>query len=148
MYKHTTVNGLPFINMLRYHIRRGCSVVVTPSLVFSSSATRFGSSLCDLRRNLVVSYMSGTDTTRNQYSFFNMSTLQNLLSTLLAKPLYTRGNHIRTTFHSEHICHPCMYLLPYVNWMDENAHSVHRAHNQLNRKCPSMVNTRHTDLRN
>ncbi len=40
------------------------------------------------------------------------------------------------------------YLLSCVNWMDENANYVHRAHNQLNRKCPSIANTRCIALRN
>ncbi len=44
--------------------------------------------------------------------------------------------------------HPSMYLLSCVNWMDENMHSVYRAHNQLNWKCPNMANTRHIPLRN
>ncbi len=38
--------------------------------------------------------------------------------------------------------HPWMYLLSCVNWMDENTTSVHRAHDQLNRKYYSMTNTR------
>jgi hypothetical protein len=42
-----------------------------------------------------VSCMSGRDTTRNQYSFLSIPTLQSLLSTLLAEPLHTRSNHIR-----------------------------------------------------
>jgi hypothetical protein len=39
-------------------------------------------------------------------------------------------------------------LLSCVNWMDENANCVHRAHNQLNWKCPCMSNTRCIALRN
>ncbi len=44
--------------------------------------------------------------------------------------------------------HSYMYLLPCVNWMDKNSHCVYRAHNQWNRKCPNMTETRRIDLRN
>jgi hypothetical protein len=107
--------------MLRCHVRRENSMVVTPVLVFSSSVVetfssssdavgvvhldlavavlymRFGSGCHGLRRNLEVSFIPGTDTIRNQYSFFNMPALQSLLSTLLDKPLHTRSKHIRPT---------------------------------------------------
>ncbi len=71
--------------------------VVRLDLAVAESDMGFGSDGRGLRRNLEVSYMSGTDTTRNQYSFLNMSTLQTLLSTLLTNPLYTGSNHIRPT---------------------------------------------------
>ncbi len=71
--------------------------VVRLDLAAAAPDMGFGSSGFGLRQNLEVSCMSGTDTTRNQYSFLNMPSLQSLLSTLLAKPFHTRSNHIRPT---------------------------------------------------
>jgi hypothetical protein len=133
-------------------------------LHLTAVAMRFGSwrDLCQIPE---VSCMPGTDTTRNQYLFLNMPALQSLSSTLLAKPFaggitydqpnawpYMRSKHwlpsIVASVPFRAYLHPCMYLLSCVNWMDENTHSVHKAHNQLNCKCPSMANARRIALRN
>ncbi len=57
----------------------------------------WGSWYRDLCQNPEFSCMPRSNTTRNQYSFLNMSTLQDLSSTLFVKPLHTRRNHIRLT---------------------------------------------------
>jgi hypothetical protein len=102
--RHATI--LPLKHMMYYQVRRKYAVVVKPALVFSSSvvsvflsssdmvgavclhltvvAMWFGFWHRDLYRNPEVTCMSGTDTTRNQYSFLNMPALRSLPSTLLA----------------------------------------------------------------
>ncbi len=44
--------------------------------------------------------------------------------------------------------HSYMYLLPFVNWMDKNAHCVYGTHDQWNWRCPNMTETRRIPLRN
>jgi len=65
---------------------------------------------------------------------------------------YVLPKHSATVQHSlaplKACLHSYMYLLPCVNWMDKNAHCVYRAHDQWNRKCPNMAETRRIALRN
>jgi hypothetical protein len=65
---------------------------------------------------------------------------------------YVMPKHSATVQHSlaplKACLHSYMYLLPCVNWMDKNTHYVYRGHNQWNRKCPNMAETRRIDLRN